>query len=95
MLIEQGTASAIGGAHDFPLASYEHIGAEADFLTDRQICSYPGQWERLKATFPGPSAYDTLTATLAREECFQRRLQGRIGASPEWIAMVRPKRKRK
>ena len=30
VLIEQGTASAIGGAHDFPLASYEHIGAEAD-----------------------------------------------------------------
>ena len=30
MLIEQGTASSIGGAHDFPVASYEHIGASAD-----------------------------------------------------------------
>lgn len=28
--IEQGTASSIGGAHDFPVASYEHIGAHAD-----------------------------------------------------------------
>ncbi len=28
--IEQGTASSIGGAHDFPVASYEHIGASAD-----------------------------------------------------------------
>ncbi|MDY0073372.1 MAG: NAD kinase [Thauera sp.] len=28
--IEQGTASAIGGAEDFPVASYEHIGAEVD-----------------------------------------------------------------
>ena len=30
VLIEQGTASSIGGAHDFPVASYEHIGASAD-----------------------------------------------------------------
>jgi len=30
VLIEQGTASSIGGAHDFPVASYEHIGAGAD-----------------------------------------------------------------
>lgn len=30
VLIEQGTASSIGGAQDFPVASYEHIGAEAD-----------------------------------------------------------------
>lgn len=30
VLIEQGTASAIGGAQDFPVASHEHIGAEAD-----------------------------------------------------------------
>jgi NAD+ kinase len=28
--IEQGTASSIGGAGDFPVASYEHIGSEAD-----------------------------------------------------------------
>lgn len=28
--IEQGTASSIGGAGDFPVASYEHIGGEAD-----------------------------------------------------------------
>lgn len=30
VLIEQGTASFIGGTPDFPVASYEHIGAEAD-----------------------------------------------------------------
>jgi NAD+ kinase len=30
VLIEQGTASSIGGAQDFPVASYEHIGASAD-----------------------------------------------------------------
>lgn len=30
VLIEQGTASSIGGAHDFPVAGYEHIGASAD-----------------------------------------------------------------
>ena len=30
VLIEQGTASSIGGARDFPVASYEHIGASAD-----------------------------------------------------------------
>jgi len=30
VLIEQGTASSIGGAPDFPVASYEHIGASAD-----------------------------------------------------------------
>ncbi len=30
VLIAQGTASSIGGAHDFPVASYEHIGASAD-----------------------------------------------------------------
>ncbi|MFB1028054.1 MAG: NAD kinase [Thauera sp.] len=30
VLIEQVTASSIGGAHDFPVASYEHIGASAD-----------------------------------------------------------------
>ena len=28
--IEQGTASSIGGAGDFPVSSYEHIGGEAD-----------------------------------------------------------------
>ena len=30
VLIEQGTASSIGGVHDFPVASYEYIGVSAD-----------------------------------------------------------------
>ncbi len=28
--IEQGTASSIGGAGDYPVATYEHVGADAD-----------------------------------------------------------------